>query len=65
MILDPKTNLVLVVKCTHHWVRQNNQNDYLIWNWKNAGLNEESVLMLDYPLEIEMKDLKYKIGHLD
>ena len=65
VIIDPNRNLVLVAKCTHHWVRKWNQYDYEIQKPTEAGLHQDSVIMFDYLLELNSTDIFQKIGHLD
>ena len=65
LILDPNRLLVLLVKCTHHWVRMCNELDYDIQEYSGTGLNRDTVIMFDYPLHIDKNNLLYKIGKLN
>lgn len=65
LILDPNRGLVLIVKCTHHWVRKCNYYDYDIQDYTGTGLNKDTVIMFDYPILIERSNLLYRIGKLN
>lgn len=65
LILDPSKLLVLAVKCTSHWVRQCNDYDYLIQKWSEAGLHKETVIMFDYPFNLDRSAIIRKVGRLD
>lgn len=65
LILDPRRYLVLAVKGTSHWVRKCNNRDYDIQKYEGTGLNQDTVIMFDYPLLISKNNLLYKIGRLN
>ena len=64
MILDGSRCLVLSVGITSHSPRENYEGEYLIIDWKEAGLDHQSTLRLGDLLNIKKDNFRQRIGRL-
>lgn len=62
VVMDNKEIYLIVAKITSHSSRT--KNDYLIEDWKSAGLKTPSIIRLDKTMEIKSTDILKKIGTL-
>mgnify|MGYP003300032008 CR=1 FL=1 len=64
IVVDSNTVLIFAAKVTSQTDKYRGSRDYLIRNWKEAGLSKPSVVRLDKIIKITSQGVIRRLGHL-